>query len=273
MVLRAGSNDAVPDVKEWITFVRQKATQADKSQKAATIEVTPHYKRTQDSRRDQPKGSRQKSHQKQEGKVYLATPQTTEGESPHRTTKPTTTCKVSCGLCGQLHYLFACKQFLGMAVSKRKAHVQSASICSNCLRPGHETNACSSTYRCKLCKGEHNTLLHVDVVSAPVHSVCAVKSTLSQQREGLLMTSKVKLTGPSGQTTVVTALLDSGAGISIVSKRVMKTLQLLPSNEWVTLAGIEGPDLSIPRPTAWLTVSSLTSENWDRPSKWLCCPG
>ena len=266
---RTESNDAVPDVEEWITFVRQKATQADKSQKAATMEVTPHYKRThQDSRRDQPKGSK-KSYPKQEGKVYLATPQTTEGEPPqrHNAAKASTTCKVSCGLCGQLHYLFACKQFLSKTVSERKAHVQSTSICSNCLRPGHEKNACSSTYRCRLCKGEHNTLLHVDVVSAPVHSVCTVNSTLTHQKEGLLMTSKVKLTGPSGQTTVVTALLDSGAGISIVSKRVMKTLQLLPSNEWVTLAGIEGPDLSIPRPTAWLTVSSLTSENWDRAIK------
>ena len=259
------AKEEVPDVDEFITFLRKKATMADKSQKVATIEVTPHYKRLQhqDATRSQQR-SFKKQHPKQEGKVYLATPQNTEGDSPHRTPKPTTTCKVSCGLCGQLHYLFACKQFLTMSVVQRKAQVQSASVCSNCLRPGHETKACTSTYRCRLCKGEHNTLLHVDVVSAQVHSVCAIKENLPQQREGLLMTSKVKLTGPSGQTTVVTALLDSGAGISIVSKRVMKTLQLLPSSEWVTLAGIEGPDLSIPRPTAWLTVSSLTGENWDR---------
>ena len=223
---RTEANDAVPDVDEWITFVRQKATQADKSQKAATMEVSPHYKRVQqDAKKDQPRSFK------------------------------------------QLHYVFACKQFLSMTVPQRKGHVQTASLCSNCLRPGHVTTNCSSTYRCRLCKGEHNTLLHVDAVSASVHSVCANSNTLLHKKEGLLMTSKVKLAGPSGKATVVTALLDSGAGMSIVSKRVMKTLQLLPSSEWVTLAGIEGPDLSIPRPTAWLTVSSLTGENWSRAIK------
>ena len=262
------ANEQVPDIDEFITFLRKKATMADKAQKVATMEATPHHRRMQqqEATRSQQK-SFKKSHLKQEGKVYVATPQSTEGATSHRNSKPTTTCKVSCGLCGQLHYLFSCKQFMSMTVVQRKAQVTSASVCSNCLKPGHSQESCNSTFKCRLCQGQHNTLLHVDVVAVPVHSVCKHKDTLPLQREGLLMTSKVRLTGPSGQTTEVTALLDSGAGMSIVSRRVMKTLQLLPSSEWVTLAGIEGPDQSIPRPTAWLTVSSLNRENWDRSIK------
>ena len=171
--------------------------------------------------------------------------------------------KVSCGLCAQMHYVFACKQFLDMNVSQRKSHVQSASLCSNCLRPGHKTSNCTSSYRCRLCEGEHNTLLHIDSGAASVNTACVSEHTPLLQKEGLLMTSQVKLTGPTGQTTVVTAMLDSGAGVSVVSRRVMKQLQLQPLDQWLTLTGIEGPDHPIPRPTAWLTVSSLT-EKWER---------
>ena len=251
--------------------MRQKATQADKSQKAATVEVSSHYKRAPQEPKKE-KGYK-KPYNKHEGKVYLANPQpaAAEGDSQHKKTyspkTATSTCKVSCGLCAQLHYVFSCKQFLDMSVQQRKAHVQSASLCSNCLRPGHSTSNCNSSYRCRLCKAEHNTLLHVDCATAPVNTVCATDHTLLHKKEGLLMTSKVKLTGPTGHTTVVTALLDSGAGVSVVSKRVMKTLQLQPLDEWLTLTGTEGPDHSIPRPTAWLTVSSLSTENWDRAIK------
>ena len=150
---RTEENEAVPNIDEWITFVKQKATQADKCQKPATIEVTSasHYKRApQEYKKD--KGHR-KSFVKSEGKVYLANPQpaAAEGESTQPKSKnqspktATTSCKVNCGLCSQLHYVFSCRTFLDMSVQQRKTHVQSASICSNCLRPGHGTANCNSS--------------------------------------------------------------------------------------------------------------------------------
>ena len=258
----------VPNVDEFIAFLRKKATMADKSQKAgASFEATPHTRRVhQESQKEKPY---KKNSHRQEGKVYLATPQSSEPEPQNRknNTRPTktaSTCKVSCGLCSQKHYVFSCKMFLDMLVPQRLAHVQSASLCSNCLRPGHVTSSCSSSYRCRICKGEHNTLLHSDSAVRPVNTASVSGNNLPHRREGLLMTSKVKLTGPTGVSTVVTALLDSGAGMSVVSKRVMKALELQPSKEWVTLAGIEGPSLSTPRPTAWFTVSSTLAEDWHR---------
>ena len=82
-----------------------------------------------------------------------------------------------------------------------------------------------------------------------------------------MMTSKVRLTGPAGHTADVTALLDSGAGVSVLSKKVMKTLQLRPLDEWLTLTGIENPEHPTARPTAWVTVSSLSTEKWSRSIK------
>ena len=261
------ANEDVPDVDEFITFVRKKATQADKAQKSATVEVSSRQARSlQEPKKEKP---HKKNSYRQESKVYLANPQSPEAESqPKKNTarppKTASTCKVSCGLCTQMHYVFSCKVFLDMLVPQRLVHVQSASLCSNCLRPGHSTTNCSSSFRCRLCKGEHNTLLHSDSATLPVHTASVSGNNLPHRREGLLMTSRVRVTGPTGLSTVVTALLDSGAGMSVVSKRVMKALDLHQSKEWVTLAGIEGPNLSTPRPTAWFTVSSLMTEDWHR---------
>ena len=261
---RTEANDDVPDVEELIMFLRKKATMADKAQKSATITVSSRQaKAHQEAHKEKP---HKRNPRKQEGQVYTATPQPTEPEAPSRkNTKPSKTaptCKVSCGLCTQMHYVFTCKVFLDMTVPQRLAHVQSASLCSNCLRPGHVTNSCSSNYRCRLCKGEHNTLLHSDSAVRPVNSASVSDSHNSHRRQKLLMTGRVRITGPTGVSTVVTALLDSGAAMSVVSKRVTKALQLRPTNEWVTLTGIEGPNLSTPRPTAWFTVSSELTGDW-----------
>ena len=265
------ANDDVPDVDEFITFVRKKATQADKAQKSATIEVSARQARSH----QEPKERTRRNSHKQENQVYLATPQPTDQEPQHkRTTRPNkSACQVSCGLCNQTHYVFSCKEFLNMSVSQRLDHIQSASLCSNCLRPGHATSNCSSDFRCRLCKGEHNTLVHSDSAVSTVHTArpsaeagcpTLLSPNSTSKREGLMMTCRVKVTGPTGVSTVVTALLDSGAGMSVMSKRLMKNLNLQPSQEWVTLVGIEGPSLATPRPTAWITVSSELTGDWHK---------
>ena len=261
----------VPNVDEFIDFLRKKATMADKSQKTGAG-FTPQSKRPQhqDSKKEKPHSRNTGGH---EGRVYVASPQA-EAEQPprqqsrnhhrsnnHRT--PSNPCTVSCKLCNQLHYAFACKVFIEMGVTQRKAHVQTASLCSNCLRPGHPTSNCTSTYKCKVCQGSHNTLLHVDSASASVSHTCVSPGTNPPKKEGLLMTSQVKLTGPKGETAIVTAMIDSGASVPVLASRVMSQLQLKPLDEWLTLTGIEGQSSPTPRPTAWVTVSSLSSD-WSK---------
>ena len=261
----------VPNVDEWITFIRQKATQADRAQKPATILSSSSHKKNPPEQNQQ-KGTKKPWKPKREGGVYVANSQPTESTSRNNPTRSSSnTCKVSCILCNQLHYAFSCKLFLDMGVAQRKSHVQSASLCSNCLRPGHTTSNCTSTFRCRLCKGAHNTLLHVDSNAAPVNHTSVSQDTPLLQKEGLLMTSQVRLTGPKGQTTVVTAMVDSGASVPVLSGRVMSRLQLKPLDEWLTLTGIEGPGSPIPRPTAWVTVSSMNSD-WKRAIKTTILP-
>ena len=213
----------------------------------------------------------QKSYIKSEGKIYVANPQqSAEGESVSSKGRSksnkhaTPSCKVTCTLCSQMHFVFSCRVFLDMSVSQRKAHVQSASSCSNCLRPGHTLADCLNSFRCRICKLQHNTLLHTESLTVAVNKVVPGESSSPQ---GLMMTSRLTLTGPKGHNVEVTAMLDSGAGVSVLSKRVMKTLQLKPLDEWLTLNGIESPEHSTARPTAWVTISSPNREDWSQAVK------
>ena len=159
-----------------------------------------------------------------------------------------------------------------MTVQQRKTHVQSSSLCANCLHPGHTLKDCQCSFRCRICKQQHNTLLHTDsnTTTGTVNTVTQTsQGSLSQdqRKEKLLMTSQVLLTGSTGKKMVVRALLDPGAEVSILFSRVMKNLQLKRLDEWMTLKGIESPETSPARPTAMVTVSSLHNKDWSQSVK------
>ena len=259
----------VPSIDTWIAFIRKKALHAGKG----TSSVPSSSSRPP---RDHKKEKDTLNHS--QGKVYTAISQPSpEADSqPSRSRNPSkrpaaSSCKVTCSLCSQLHYVFLCSTFQNMTVQQRKTHVQSSSLCTNCLRPGHALQDCQCSYRCRICKGHHNTLLHTDITttSGTVHTVTSSsKSILNspQRKEKLLMTSQVVLTGPTGKQMVVRALLDSGAEVSIISNKIMNSLQLTRQDEWMTLQGIESPDNSTARPTAMVNVSAVNSE-WSQPVK------
>lgn len=229
----------MPDIDRWIEFVRKKATHANQEQKVAVPSSHPQKDH---------KGP-ERAHPRSEGKVHVAVSQPPDlPDPPQSRNKSKPGCKYQCNLCSSYHYVFSCRQFLGMSVQQRKEHVQSSSLRSNCLRPGHAIQDCQSGFRCKLCKGEHNTLLHSDSSSSSppgsytgVVNVARGAPTTPQKEEKLMMTSQVLLTGPSGKQLVVRALLDTGANTSVISSKVMQTLHLKQLDQWVTLTGQPPP--------------------------------
>ena len=55
----------------------------------------------------------------------------------------------SCSLCKtEKHSLFACPQFKTLPHDKKMSAVKAASLCVNCLRPGHYVKQCRSAHRC-----------------------------------------------------------------------------------------------------------------------------
>ena len=272
--------EGVPNVDDFISFLRKKATMADKSQKTgASFTPQPKRPQPQDSKREKPHRRNSGGH---ESRVYVTTPQAEPEPAPQPPQQrrqqprgqsrsnqpnssshftPTNPCTVSCKLCNQYHYVFACKVFRDMGVAQRKQCVQTNSLCENCLKP-HPTSNCTSTYRCKVCQQGHNTLLHVDVV-AVVHHTNSATPSVPSDREGLMMTSQVKLTGPGGEVAVVTAMLDSGATVPVLASRLVGPLHLKPLKEHIMLTGVGGCKMPTPSPTAWVTVHSIHS-NWSR---------
>ena len=276
--------EGVPNVDMLIGFLRKKATMADKSQKTGSG-FTPQVKRQQqsDAKREKPRGRHQ------EGRVHVATPQVesepqqqpkhqarghnnsrgSNNNNNNNGSHAPNPCTVSCKLCNQYHYVFSCKVFRDMGVVARKQHVVANALCENCLKP-HPTANCTSTYRCKVCSGSHNTLLHSDTLAA-VHHTSGHTPSVTASREGLMMTSQVKLIGPGGEEAVVTAMLDTGAIVPVLSSRVVGQLQLRPLKERVTLSGVGDCKMSTPSPTAWVTVQSMNS-NWSQTVKVIILP-
>ena len=74
-------------------------------------------------------------------------------------------CKYSCPLCPTNHYSFHCDIFKRYTPRQRLTHVQTHGLCNSCLKPGHVMADCRSTFKCKTCRGQHNSLLHEDQTS------------------------------------------------------------------------------------------------------------
>ena len=78
----------------------------------------------------------------------------------------------------------------------------------------------------------------------------------------MMMTSLVTVTGPTGEQMTVRAMLDSGTETSILSKKVMDTLNLRPV-DWVNVSGIESPNQTPSRPKVNIIVSALQGD-WSK---------
>ena len=254
--------EEVPDIKTWLAFVRKKAIQAGQQQKS-TSNSAPPVKSTPRKTDRGPTRS--------EGRVHVATSKPSASEdhqgSSRRKQGNNSSKKVQCQLCNSNHFAFQCTKFLDMSVSQRKAHAQTFSLCPNCLRPGHVLSDCQCSYKCRVCKRQHNTLLHSEdsVSTALVHRVSPSPASPPPQEDPtgkLIMTSLVRVTSPKGKSMVVRAMLDSAAEVQVLSTRVMQELKLPKRDEWLVLTGVEEQGGVTPRPTVQFTVSSLTDNNW-----------
>ena len=102
--------------------------------------------------------------------------------------------KYSCPICSEHHYAYHCNVFKDYSPAQRKEHVSAHSLCSNCLKPGHASETCRLTYRCKFCRAKHDSLLHEDQTSVASPAL-ALTSAAAAAKDGLVMTANVLLTG------------------------------------------------------------------------------
>ena len=133
--------------------------------------------------------------------------------------------KWDCLLCPtEKHPLYMCSKWASYSLAQKSAHISNNNLCSNCLAGGHTTANCKSTYRCKECRQKHHTSIHQHTAATtPVNHSTA---TSHQVPDALMTTAQLLLIGPNGEEIKARALIDSGAGISLVTQRVTQLLNL-----------------------------------------------
>ena len=182
-----------------------------------------------------------------------------------------TTTKVhhwECILCRpEKHPLHLCPKWANLTVAQRKGHIQSNSLCSNCLGVGHITSSCKSYYRCRDCGQPHHTSIHQQQTTTTTNSVNASSSQSSQVPDALMTTAQVLLLGPRGQSVKARALIDSGAGLSIISNRVAKILDLPLESTKLHLSVAQGEKSKPIKHITNLTLSSLQDRNLKIPCR------
>ena len=165
------------------------------------------------------------------------------------------------------HPLHACSKWAAFNVTQRIAHIKSKSLCSNCLAGGHATAACKSTYRCRECGQAYHTTIHQQPAAAatPINS-STVQS--HQVPDALMTTAQVLLIGPRGKEVKARALIDSGAGLSLVSRRIAQLLDLPLEPSKLQFSAVQGAPC---KPSNYLT-SLIISPLLDREKQILCKP-
>ena len=260
----------VPPVEELITFLRKRSAMpqyADKPPSTTPAEKKPF-----------------KQQNRHKGSVHVAssspaqpTPQPSEPRQPSYPSKnsgyksklqPFSHCRYTCPSCKEQHYAYACLQFKEKTLAQRKEYVQLHSLCNNCLKPGHSQADCRSRYTCQSCDGKHNTLLHSPAqgsnsVPTTVGTInhTAISSANSFNKPKLMMTCEVVVTGPTGKSMPVRALLDSGADVSSITSKVANHLNLKKLKDTVAVATFGNSTEKICR-AANFTLSSLMKKDW-----------
>ncbi|XP_070074700.1 uncharacterized protein [Drosophila takahashii] len=226
---------------------------------------------------------------------------TTHAEKPKRVTQSMVAVEGSgCTKCNSTeHTLYSCQQFLDMSGMQRRSFVKEKSLCYNCLRPGHGVSKSKSTYKCRQCKGNHHSLLHVQANPQAIGNlaqiagederntsasnntsvtlshfaqgegtqsvVCAQGTAKSAQesevKRSILTTAMVYVQNAKGDHVTCRLLLDTGSELSYVSERCIQALGLTRSASRILVTGISSVKADTTRGCSTLHIKSRISED------------
>ena len=259
-----------PPAADLITFIRERVDQAQEAEGAAAARISGSRNR------QKPKGRASHAAVSNPVPAVVTTPAvvTSPANQPSQNRGAPVSargnypmCKYQCPLCTEKHYPYHCSVFRGFSVQQRLAHVSTNKLCITCLKPGHDVGNCHSTYKCKVCRAIHNSLLHEETTAAATPTISTNSATSRRTdtlKSTLLMTARVLLTGTNGLTLSARAFLDGGSNISIVSYSTKNTLALRTTGNNVRIDGVGSISTNEPSPLANITISSNYRKNWER---------
>lgn len=158
----------------------------------------------------------------------------------------------NCVCCSEKHPLYICNKFKSLPHPEKMSILKSNDLCLNCLRPGHFLRDCKSIHRCRTCQKPHHSLLHNENKTNIVSSHTA---SGSDSNGVLLMTCRLLVRSPEGQTIEARGLLDCGSSASFISNRLAQMLKLRSRQYNTRISGVAG--LSHPSSTQNMTTFSI----------------
>lgn len=90
-----------------------------------------------------------------------------------------------CPSCHENHHLSYCDNFLKLPVPQRREFIKLKRLCFNCLRPGHNSQGCTSTNKCQFCGLPHHSSIHYGGDVQPGRSGMSTLVARSQEEEEL----------------------------------------------------------------------------------------
>lgn len=99
-----------------------------------------------------------------------------------------------CGCKTSHNSMIECELFKKVPTVKRREMAKKANCCVNCLKVGHWQLNCNSSARCRVCRKQHNTMLHEDEPNqyqTDRNSVKNVKRTMTGNNNKIFKNAKL----------------------------------------------------------------------------------
>ncbi|XP_025264962.1 uncharacterized protein LOC112638118 [Camponotus floridanus] len=161
-----------------------------------------------------------------------------------------------CGHCNGEHSIYYCKDFLALTIPQRVSEIRKKKVCVNCLRStSHASNKCPSG-DCKICKSEHNSLLHLTAAPSTEHTssdkenreppdaakssnIIATHSLNARSNQGVILsTALIHAYDRTSSLVPCRVLLDCGSQASFISRSYLNKLGIQPRSLNISITGI-----------------------------------
>ncbi|GMR34175.1 hypothetical protein PMAYCL1PPCAC_04370, partial [Pristionchus mayeri] len=162
-------------------------------------------------------------------KAHASTAPHTKSPASHSSSTPNHSRKIPlCVFCGTHQYSGECARVT--SIREKKEILKNKSLCFSCFSPNHSSDACYKS--CPQCKAKHHKSLCTKQSSPNQSGIHSLTTSPRIQLNTRLFTAPVMLANTIElRSSYANALLDAGAQVSLISRRLVNQLHLKPIDQ------------------------------------------